>query len=420
MSTAPQEDEVTSIAAAARQATQQGDLAAAALGWRRLIRAEPDAARWRLRLIDVLGQADDAAAAETERWALLEGALASGAPLAALLAALDLGLEGLGATFEPYLAGSARLTRGLPPRPPVPPLPARVPPDDPGEPLPSWPGPVAGPLAPMPLLSLLDASALDLLAPALSRVSLAAGQVLVREGAGGDALFLVADGALEVVKDDPDRGPVLLGRVAGGGVLGEMALVLGRPRAATLRAAGEAEVVRIGLDALREVAARHPAVATVLEDFTRQRLLATLVDTSPLFRELSPAARHALLGRFEAREVPAGAVLVDQGQANASLWLVVDGEVEVHRAEGGAEPVLVARLGTGAVFGEITLLTGQPATATVRSAREGRLDVLSAEAFAVLRAAYPEIAVRLEQLGADRVAENRFIFEDDAFFEDAD
>ncbi len=174
------------------------------------------------------------------------------------------------------------------------------------------------------------------------------------------------------------------------------------------------------LDAADDPVGAAEVRADVLEAFTRQRLLGTLVDTSPLFRDLSPGARAALLRGFEAREVPADTVLVEQGAPAGDLWLVVDGEVTVHRREGDDEAVQVATLGPGDVFGEIALLTGEPATATVRATRDGRLDVLGADAFAAVRAAHPEVAERLEALGADRVAENRFIFEDDAFFEDAD
>ncbi len=413
-------DERHGVAAGAHAALAAGEVAAAVSAWRRLVRAEPRAARWRLRLADALDAADDPVAAAEVRADVLDAAQASGEPLAALVAALALETEGLAARFADFLAGSPRLASGAPPRPPLPPTPTSVPADEPDEALPPWIPSAPPALPPMPLLSLLDAAAFDALAPALERVALADGAVLLAEGAAGDSLYLVADGALEVVKDDPDRGDVVLGRVTAGGLVGEMALVLDRPRGATVRAAGEVEAVRVPLDALRAVAARHPRVAEVLEAFTRQRLLATLVDTSPLFRDLSPGARAALLRGFEAREVPAGAVLVEQGAPAADLWLVVDGAVTVHRSEGGDEPVEVATLGPGDVFGEIGLLTGEPATATVRTTRDGRLDVLGADAFAAVRAAHPEVAERLKALGADRVAENRFIFEDDAFFEDAD
>ncbi|MCB9534721.1 MAG: cyclic nucleotide-binding domain-containing protein [Myxococcales bacterium] len=413
-------DERGLVAAEARAAQAAGEAQAALGGWRRLVRAEPAAARWRLRLADALDAADDPVGAAEVRADVLDAAQADGEPLAALVAALALETEGLAARFADYLAGSPRLAAGAPPRPPLPPTPTSVPDDDPAAALPPWtPTPPAA-LPPMPLLSLLDVSAFEALAPALERVSLAPGEVLLAEGAAGDSLYLVADGALEVVKDDPDRGDIVLGRVTAGGLVGEMALVLDRPRAATVRAADEVEAVRVPLDALRAVAAQQPRVADVLEGFTRQRLLATLVDTSPLFRDLSPGARAALLRGFEAREVPADAVLVEQGAPAGDLWLVVDGEVTVHRREGDDEAVQVATLGPGEVFGEIALLTGEPATATVRTTRDGRLDVLGADAFAAVRAAHPEVAERLKALGADRVAENRFIFEDDAFFEDAD
>ena len=71
-------------------------------------------------------------------------------------------------------------------------------------------------------------------------IDLAAGDTVVRQGDPGDALFVVARGALHVLRDGArvrDLGP--------GAVFGEMALLDGAPRAATVAAAGAAQVLRI-------------------------------------------------------------------------------------------------------------------------------------------------------------------------------
>jgi CRP-like cAMP-binding protein len=107
----------------------------------------------------------------------------------------------------------------------------------------------------MPLLSLLDAFALRALLPHVAHRSLDAGEVLMAEGQPADALYLVVHGVLEITKDDPDRPTFTLGRVADGAVLGEMALVLDRPRTATVTALSEVEVLRLDVAGLRDVAA---------------------------------------------------------------------------------------------------------------------------------------------------------------------
>lgn len=73
-----------------------------------------------------------------------------------------------------------------------------------------------------------------------------------------------------------------------------------------------------------------------------------------------------LLGLTEdlpARTVPAGEVLIDEGAAPGPLYVLVSGEASIER-----DGVPFARiLHPGAVFGEMSVVLGQPATATVRA-----------------------------------------------------
>jgi CRP-like cAMP-binding protein len=412
-------NERAQVALVARAALAAGNPASAAAAWRRLVHDEPAHPAWRLRLADALAAAGDEPAARALRLELAEGALAADRPLYGLVAALAASLDDLPERLSGWL-GAAE-PAGPPPRPAPTAEDAPLADVAPDAPLPAYPVSSAGNRrSPLPLLSLLDADALAALAPGLARRPLAAGEVLLAEGDRADALYLVAAGSLEVVRADEARGEVVLGRVGEGTILGEMALVLERPRSATVRAVTEAETVRIDLNTLRAAAAAHPAVGRALSEFAQRRLLHTLVATSPLFRDLDPGAQSAVLRRFELREAPEGFVLIEQGQPNDRLALLAEGRVEVLRAEGGEAACRVAVLGPGEVFGEIALLTGGAATATVIALEDLRYLELDAAGLDAVGRAYPELRARLEQLGLDRLAENRFIFADDEFFENPD
>ncbi|MCB9522713.1 MAG: cyclic nucleotide-binding domain-containing protein [Myxococcales bacterium] len=398
------------VAADARAAAAEGNAIAARAAWRRLVAAEPANPVWRLRL----------AAADPQPEVALEAcvtdALAADHPLAALGAALAAGLSDLPARFADYLQGSPRLGRGAPPLPPLatPAVPAVVSEAE----LPAWPQPVAGHVTPLPLLSSLDAKGFEAVVPALSRVALDADQVLLAEGSAATALYLLAGGELEVVKAHATRGLVSLGRLRAGSVVGEMALVLDRARSATVRAVTDVELIRVELDALEAVAERRPAVRDALTRFTHDRVLATLVGTSPLFTDLDQADRGAVLWRFEHRDAATGEVIMAEGEAPAGLHLVVTGEVAVSRQDHGVA-VPLARLGPGSVFGEIGLISGRT-SATVTAARATELLRLAPNDFKALCEEHPAIRIRTAALADARVAENRFIFEDDEFIEAAD
>jgi signal transduction histidine kinase len=91
-------------------------------------------------------------------------------------------------------------------------------------------------------------------------VDLAPGEVLIREGDEADALFVVLDGELEVSRQSGESR-IPLAVVGPGALQGEIAALEGGRRLATVAATRTAEVLRIPVDALRELLATGPDVS---------------------------------------------------------------------------------------------------------------------------------------------------------------
>jgi CRP-like cAMP-binding protein len=70
------------------------------------------------------------------------------------------------------------------------------------------------------------------------------GEVLVKQGEVGDAMFVIQDGEVEVVKEHEGRQTVLA-TLGAGEMLGEMAIFLRETRSATVRAKGRARAITI-------------------------------------------------------------------------------------------------------------------------------------------------------------------------------
>lgn len=81
------------------------------------------------------------------------------------------------------------------------------------------------------------------------------GEAIVRQGEPGQSMFIVCSGAVRVVLE-PQRNEVA--RIERGGYFGEMSLLTGEPRSATVLAAGDASVVEIGVQLFRRLGAAHP------------------------------------------------------------------------------------------------------------------------------------------------------------------
>ena len=122
----------------------------------------------------------------------------------------------------------------------------------------------------------------------------------------------------------------------------------------------------------------------------------------PIFAALGDEAKARLaaattIGCYEGADV-----IVHQGEAGTSMFVVVTGEVVVTIEPDGQE---VARIGPGGFFGEMSLLTGAPRNATVRTTRDSNLLEITVDAF---RRFVLENPAAVEQIGvavANRRAE---------------
>jgi small-conductance mechanosensitive channel/CRP-like cAMP-binding protein len=81
------------------------------------------------------------------------------------------------------------------------------------------------------------------------------GETIVREGEDGQSMFVVVSGSVSVVLE-PSRDEVA--RIERGGYFGEMSLLTGEPRSATVVAIGDVVVVEIAADLFRRLAIVHP------------------------------------------------------------------------------------------------------------------------------------------------------------------
>ena len=110
--------------------------------------------------------------------------------------------------------------------------------------------------------------------------------------------------------------------------------------------------------------------------------------------ELLPEGIFALLARAAVRGTySAGERVVRQGDPGTSMFVVANGEAVVTLEPDGQE---VARIGPGGFFGEMSLLTGAPRNATVRTVVDSDLLEIRADAFRRFVLANP---AAVEQIG---------------------
>jgi small-conductance mechanosensitive channel/CRP-like cAMP-binding protein len=116
-------------------------------------------------------------------------------------------------------------------------------------------------IAAVPVCAPLGAEAHGVLADAADERVFAHGEVIVREGDAGTSLFIVADGRVSVsIGSVAKAGPHEVATIEAGGYFGEMSLLTGAPRSATVTARGDCTLLEIGGDTFRAWVINHPEV----------------------------------------------------------------------------------------------------------------------------------------------------------------
>jgi CRP-like cAMP-binding protein len=247
------------------------------------------------------------------------------------------------------------------------------------------------PRTPFPLFSDLDTPAFLAMVEMLERRVCDAGSLVFQEGDPGDSLFLVSSGNLEVLKQDDKGRLVKLARLGPGSFFGEFALLTDRHRHASVRCIDECELLELRRETLLELIRAHPSISWTLRTFYQQRLMAMVLATSPLFQAVSPEDRRAVLARFAIKRIIEGETIIEEGRPGTGFYIILVGEVAVSCLADDGTEVPLGKLSEGDYFGEISLLTGTAAEATVRANAITEVLTLGANDFYDLASAHPEI-----------------------------
>jgi CRP-like cAMP-binding protein len=140
--------------------------------------------------------------------------------------------------------------------------------------------------------------------------------------------------------------------------------------------------------------------------------IAALLKRLPLFHDVDRATLERLAASVRETHYDAQEVLVREGERGDSLFIVEHGNVRVSKTSAGSGAVDLAQLGVGDFFGEMSLLTGEPRSATVTAESGCEVLVLSRQELQPILEADPSLAETLSQALAARSAETEAKLED--------
>jgi CRP-like cAMP-binding protein len=172
----------------------------------------------------------------------------------------------------------------------------------------------------------LGPEALEAIARSLRIRRFRRGEVLFHEGDPGDALFIVASGAVKVVVPSEEGEEAILATLKRGDFLGELALLDGAPRSASAIALEATDALTLPRDQFRALADAEPAIRSALLEAMARELRRLTKHVAELhFLDLTGrlAARLVRLAEEHGERLPDGSVRLDAPLTQSDLAAMI-------------------------------------------------------------------------------------------------
>ncbi len=228
-----------------------------------------------------------------------------------------------------------------------------------------------------------------------------AGEVIFERADPGSSLFAIAQGTalVQVDKDNPS----ITVPIEQGSIFGEVGLISGRRRGATVRAGTDMIAVEVSRTAALKLMASVPAARRAVTRISVERQLLQLFGSG-----LTSADIAELLDASEIQTVRAGQPIITEGEAGEDIFVIRVGSMIVEKNVGG-KPVFLSYLPAGSYVGEMALIGGGRRTATVKAAIKSEVIKLPGAAFRRLMEAKPRLLEKARADMAQRQNINAFV-----------
>ncbi|MCP3958748.1 MAG: mechanosensitive ion channel [bacterium] len=152
------------------------------------------------------------------------------------------------------------------------------------------------------LFDSLTSEQLDFLESRMTQRNFAPGEEVVVQGSAGDSMFVIAEGLLDVFVFFEDEGKeVRVAQIQAGSFLGEISLLTGEPRTATVRASSECVLFEITHHTMKRLFELRPSLVEELTEVMAQRKLNDLLAKENLPREEAEAQKATIAEQFLGR-----------------------------------------------------------------------------------------------------------------------
>ncbi|XP_042173157.1 cAMP-dependent protein kinase type I-alpha regulatory subunit-like isoform X1 [Oncorhynchus tshawytscha] len=190
---------------------------------------------------------------------------------------------------------------------------------------------------------------------AMFSVTYITGETVIQQGDEGDNFYVIDQGEMDVYVNNE-----WVTNIGEGGSFGELALIYGTPRAATVRAKSNVKLWGIDRDSYRRI-----LMGSTLR---KRKMYEEFLSKVSILESLDKWERLTVADSLENVQFEDGQKIVVQGEPGDEFFIILEGSAAVlQRRSENEEFVEVGRLGPSDYFGEIALLMNRPRAATVVS-----------------------------------------------------
>jgi CRP-like cAMP-binding protein/thioredoxin reductase/Fe-S-cluster-containing hydrogenase component 2 len=225
------------------------------------------------------------------------------------------------------------------------------------------------------------------------------GRIVFEKDDHTDSFWSVISGSVEI-EVDQDRRVTL----AQGDFFGEMGLISGRRRTATVRAAEPGTILlETPRKQILKLIASVKSVRRALDEVFMLRALQTSI-----FPEVERSFLEALVKKAKMKNFKKGEALFAEGDVGDALYVIRKGSVKISRRNRAGVDVAQTYIAAGNYVGEISLLSerDEPRTATVSAAVACETIIIEKSDFQELLKHFPAARERISLLAQERKVEN--------------
>ncbi len=226
--------------------------------------------------------------------------------------------------------------------------------------------------------------------------------LIINEGDEGDSIFMIASGSVKIFRHDENNNETWILNLAEGSFFGEFGFFSEEKRLVSVKSVTETTLLELSKQDVDLIIKEHPRVKDVLFEFYKKRVLDTLIAISPIFSPLNFEERAHFVSSFVPKGFKKGDVIIKENDVGDKMYFVRTGEVEVTTEKDG-NTISLSKLGPGGFFGEVSVITGKPRTASVTALTEVNLVEIAKDDIDEEIMSHPEILEILNQYIQKRV-----------------